>query len=154
MVVFFLPREAMLALLTCRVSPVIVGAQARQALGPACSAAVVRGSERLNVRRPGTLRALLGVIAHLRALGQRLEAVALDRAVVNEQVLAGVIRCDEPKSLVVAEPLNSSCCHDAPPGSVCSETRRTLPGNDCGDAGHLDQSSKCSTTSASVARTG
>ena len=38
--------------------------------------------------------ALLGVVAHLRALGKRLEAVALDSAVVYEQVLAGFIGCE------------------------------------------------------------
>src|SRR3954467_13532469 len=57
------------------------------------------------------LRTLLCVVAHLRALGQRLEAAALDRAVMHEQILALVIGRDEPKALVIVEPLNGSCCH-------------------------------------------
>src|SRR5205807_8173582 len=69
------------------------------------------GLERLHVRGSRSLRALLRVVTDLRALGKRLEAVALDRAVVYEQVLAGVIGCDEAKALVVAEPLHSPCGH-------------------------------------------
>src|SRR5207237_497199 len=67
--------------------------------------------ERLDVRGGRAFGTLLRVVAHLRALGKRLEAVALDCTVVYEQVLAGVIRCDETKALVVAEPLHSSCGH-------------------------------------------
>src|SRR3954453_22250983 len=70
--------------------------------------------KRLDVCCRRALGALLGVVAHLCALSQRLEAVALDRAVVNEQVLAGVIRCDESEALVVAEPLHCSCSHLGP----------------------------------------
>src|SRR5437588_1295739 len=69
------------------------------------------GLERLHVRGSRALGALLRVVADLRALGKRLEAVALDRAVEYEQVLAGVIGCDEAKALVVAEPLHSPCGH-------------------------------------------
>src|SRR3954463_8966491 len=57
------------------------------------------------------LRTLLCVVAHLRALGQRLEAAALDRAVMHEQVLALVIGRDEPEALVVVEALDGSRCH-------------------------------------------
>src|SRR3954454_4668184 len=67
--------------------------------------------DRLHVRGSRALVALLGVVAHLRAVGQRLEAAALDRAVMHEQILAGVIGCDEPEALVVVEPLDGSCCH-------------------------------------------
>src|SRR5436190_16712511 len=67
--------------------------------------------DRLHVRGGGALGALLGVVAHLRAVSQRLEAAALDRAVMHEQILAGVIGCDEPEALVVVEPLHGSCCH-------------------------------------------
>src|SRR2546421_9601894 len=84
-----------------------------------------RGLERLHVGSHRTLGALLGVVAHLRAFGQRLEAAALDRVVVHEQVLAGVIRSDESEALVVAEPLHGSCGHLCPPpGYVHCETRR------------------------------
>src|SRR5215207_11774741 len=77
------------------------------------------GLEHLDVRGRRALGALLGVVAHLRAVGQRLEAAALDRVVMHEQVLAGLIWCDEPVALVVAEPLYGSCCHLAPSG-VCA----------------------------------
>src|SRR3954471_3242519 len=67
--------------------------------------------ELLDVRGGGALCALLGVVAHLRALGERLEAVPLDRAVMHEQILARVIRRDEAEALLVVEPLHSSCRH-------------------------------------------
>src|SRR5215831_7879403 len=45
------------------------------------SLVAVCGLQRLDVRRGRALGTLLGVVTHLRALSQRLEAVALDRAV-------------------------------------------------------------------------
>ena len=58
-------------------------------------------------------RALLGIDdgTGRRALGERLVAVADDRAVVDEHVLAAVVRGDEPVTLGVVEPLHGSCCH-------------------------------------------
>src|SRR5437764_11871668 len=86
-----------------------------------------RSLERLDVQGRRALGALFGVVTHLRALGQRLEAAALDRVVVHEQVLAVVIRRDESEALVVAEPLHGSCGHlGPPPGYVRCETRRVL----------------------------
>src|SRR3954453_13719821 len=69
------------------------------------------GSDLLNVRCGRALLALLLVVAHLRALGERLEAAALDRRVVDKEVLAALVRRDEAESLVVVEPLDGSCCH-------------------------------------------
>src|SRR4051794_30907815 len=79
--------------------------------------------ERLDVRGRRALRALLGVVAHLRALGERLEAAPLDRAVVHEQVLAAVIGRDESEALVVVEPLHGSCCHLFPLRGMCTAKR-------------------------------
>src|SRR5215207_219201 len=74
------------------------------------------GLEGLDVRRVRALGAVLGVVGDLRALGQRLEAAALDGGVVDEEVLALIVRGDEAEALLVAEPLNGSGCHgDAPP---------------------------------------
>src|SRR5436189_4887568 len=82
------------------------------------------GLERLDVRRLGALGPGLGVVADLRALGERPEAVAGDAAVVHEQVLALVIGRDEAKALVVAEPLHGSGCHMCSlPGVLCGGTR-------------------------------
>src|SRR5436190_22109669 len=81
---------------------------------PASAPSPAAGVEYLeldDVRGCRALRALLCVVAHLRALGQRLEAAALDRAVMHEQVLALVIGRDEPEALVVVEPLDGSSCH-------------------------------------------
>src|SRR3982750_74096 len=71
----------------------------------------IQALERLDVRGRGALRTLLRVEAHLRALGERLEAAALDRVEVDEQVLARLIGRDEAEALVVVEPLDGSCCH-------------------------------------------
>src|SRR5437870_12062304 len=79
--------------------------------------------ERLYVRRVGALGPLLGVVADLRALGERLEAAAGDAAVVHEQVLALVVGRDEPEALLVAEPLHGSSCHRFPPGRLCAAKR-------------------------------
>src|SRR5205823_4295975 len=70
--------------------------------------------DRLNVRGGWALRTLLGVVGHLRALGQRFETAAGDRRMVNEEVLALIIGRDESEALVVAEPLNGSSCHGFP----------------------------------------
>src|SRR5437763_16415942 len=76
--------------------------------------------ERLNVRGGRAFGTLLRVVAHLRTLGQRLEAVAEDRGVMHKQVLARVIRRDESETLLVAEPLHSSCGHLLPSGNRCA----------------------------------
>src|SRR6202000_2103099 len=69
-------------------------------------------SDRGDARCRRALRALLGLVAHLGAFGQRPVAVALDRRVVHEQILAVVIGRDEAKALVVAEPLHGTCGHE------------------------------------------
>src|ERR671932_135473 len=53
----------------------------------------------------------LDVIADLGALGERPEAAAVDAAVMDEEILPGVVGGDEAVALVVAEPLDGSCCH-------------------------------------------
>jgi hypothetical protein len=47
--------------------------------------------------------ALLGLVLDLRTLAERLVAVAGDRAVVDEQILAALVRGDEPVALVADE---------------------------------------------------
>src|SRR4051794_27854645 len=69
------------------------------------------------------LRALvagLGVEGNLRALSQRLEAVGVDAGVVDEEVLAALVRGDEAEALVVVEPLHGSGSHDFPPRPMCT----------------------------------
>src|SRR3954465_4201480 len=78
------------------------------------------GLEHLNVRSCRALGTLLRLVAHLGALAERLEAAALDRAVVNEEVLAAVVGRNESKALVVTKPLHSSCRHLGSPSGVCA----------------------------------
>src|SRR4051794_26991184 len=69
------------------------------------------------------LRALvagLGVVGHLRALGQRLEAAGVDAGVVDEEVLTALVRGNEAEALVVVEPLHGSGSHDFPPRRMCT----------------------------------
>src|SRR4051812_8938450 len=91
---------------------------------------LLRGEARLdglNVHCVRTLGPVLSVVADLRALGQRLEAVAGNAGVVHEQVLALIVGRDEAEALLVAEPLHSSGSHQFPPGRfVCCETREVL----------------------------
>ena len=62
------------------------------------------------VRRLGALLPLCSLELDLRTLGQGLEALAADAAVVDEQILRSVIGGDEAVPLLVAEPLHGSGC--------------------------------------------
>src|SRR6188472_3754002 len=73
----------------------------------------------LNARRGGALGAFLGLVAHLGALGQGLEALAQDRAVMDEDGLGAVVGRNEPVALVVAKPLDCSSRHELPPLMCC-----------------------------------
>src|SRR3954447_24898007 len=70
-----------------------------------------RGSDRADVDRLRPLVTGLGLVLHARALGERAVAIGFDAAVVHEQVLAAFIGRDEAEALLVAEPLDYSCCH-------------------------------------------
>src|SRR5689334_6672203 len=65
-----------------------------------------------DVRRLQALGALGRLELDLRTFGERLEAVAGDAREVNEQIGASVGRRNEAVALGVAEPLDSSGCHD------------------------------------------
>ncbi len=59
----------------------------------------------------GALLALGRLELDTRALGERLEALGLDRAEVDEHVLAALVRGDEAIPLRIVEPFNGSGCH-------------------------------------------
>src|SRR5439155_17979043 len=65
----------------------------------------------LDVDRLRALIARLLLVGDLRALGQRAEAAARNRGVMDEKVAAAVIRRDEAVSLLVVEPLDRSGRH-------------------------------------------
>src|SRR5881296_3680563 len=71
------------------------------------------GLELHDVLRRGALLALHDVELDPLALGQRLEALRLDRGVVHEAVLLAVLGCDKAKTLRVVEPLHDTgdACH-------------------------------------------
>src|SRR5207237_8136246 len=66
-----------------------------------------------DILRRRALLALHDVELDPLALGQRLEALCLDRGVVNEAVLLAVLGCDEAETLRVVEPLHDTgnACH-------------------------------------------
>src|SRR4051812_28036029 len=74
--------------------------------------------------RPEALCTLDGVVLHLRALSKGLEALAGDRRVVDENVLATLFRGDEAVPLRVVEPLNGSSCHKKTPPLAMKERAR------------------------------
>src|SRR3954451_3200376 len=82
--------------------------------------------ERGDVDGLGALVAGLGVEGHLRALSQRLEAVGVDAGVMDEEVLATLVRGNEAEPLVVVEPLHGSGSHDFLHGLCALRTRRKL----------------------------
>src|SRR6185312_6346671 len=61
--------------------------------------------------RLGTLRPVDRVELHVRALRERLEALAGDRRMVDKHVLATISRGDEAIPLRIVEPLHGSSCH-------------------------------------------
>src|SRR4051795_1758486 len=61
------------------------------------------------------------VVLHLRALGKGLVALARDRRVVDEHVLATLFRGDEAIPLRVTEPLDGSSCHRKTPPLATKE---------------------------------
>src|SRR3954454_13343447 len=92
---------------------------------PRCRARPIRVERRRESRLRSNIRSLddghvlcLGALLtldalelDLRALGERLEAVAGDCAVVDEQVLTACVRGDEAIPLRIVEPLDGSGCH-------------------------------------------
>src|SRR5690606_15740810 len=68
------------------------------------------GSDLRNVLGLRALGLLDEIELNLITLGQRAEARALDRAVVDEAVLRSVLRRDEAEALGVVEPLHGATC--------------------------------------------
>src|SRR5436309_12513268 len=73
---------------------------------PGCRSARLEGH---HVLRSRALLALHHVELDLGALAKRLVTLALDGAVMTEDVLAAVVTGDEAEALVVGEPLDRSC---------------------------------------------
>jgi hypothetical protein len=67
-----------------------------------------RAAERDDVLGGRALLALHHVALDALALGQRLEAAALDGRVVDEEILAAVLGRDEAEALGVVEPLHGA----------------------------------------------
>src|SRR4051794_12114656 len=69
---------------------------------------------RLDGRDVDGLRALVAVLGVVRDPGtlcEGAEPVRVDARVVDEEVLAALVRSDEAEALLVAEPLHGSGCH-------------------------------------------
>src|SRR3954453_18224266 len=81
--------------------------------------------ERRDVDGLGTLVPGLSVVRHLGALGQRLEAAAVDAGVVDEEVLAALVRGDEAEALVAVEQFDGSGGHVSSPACACELRTRT-----------------------------
>src|SRR6478609_10570733 len=69
----------------------------------------LRDDDDVRCLRP--LRALAGLERDLRSLGERLEAVTGDVAVMHEKVLGPLGGLDKTETLRIVEPLNGSFCH-------------------------------------------
>src|SRR3954453_12671773 len=87
------------------------GAVARSPAGERLAPPQIVELDLRDVDRVGALGPALGLVAHLRALRQRTEAVAVDGGVMDEEVLAPVVGGDEAEALLVAEPLDGSGGH-------------------------------------------
>src|SRR5688572_30208988 len=89
---------------------------------------VGRSLDRLDVDGLRPLVAGLGVERDARALSQRLEAAGVDAGVVDEEVLAALVRGDEAEALVVAEPLDGSGSHEMSLHGCCALLAEMLYG--------------------------
>src|SRR5215208_125247 len=79
-------------------------------------------AENAHVCGLGALVALLRLELDLRALIEGLEARAFDRAEMDEEVLASLVRRDEAEALVRVEPLDGSGCHAHTSSTAYSRT--------------------------------
>ena len=87
----------------------------------------IRELNQLDVRRRRTLRALLGVERDLRSIGERAGAVGEPR-LMDEQILAALVRGDEAETLLLVEPLNCAGCPAVqPPRVVLMKCRGYCP---------------------------
>src|SRR6188472_11159 len=77
-----------------------------------------------DVDRLRALLTLTGLVRDLRPIGERLEAVTGDAAVMHEEVLRPLGRGDEPVTLRIVEPLNGSFCHGNTPPYTTHERAR------------------------------
>src|ERR687895_274174 len=83
-----------------------------------------------DVRRLGALLALTRFELDARALGEALEAVTGDVAVVDEEILRSLVRGDEAVPLAVVEPLDGSGCHKkTPPLPTHEQVRKAQNAN-------------------------
>src|SRR5947209_17969447 len=122
-------------------------------MGTEAPIAVTRSGE-YDVCRRRALRALLGVVTDLGAFCEGLVALALNRRMMYEQVLARLIGCDEPKALVVAKPLNGSCGHGSPSFvHVHCVTRRALVNSGLAKRGHCGNSQADAQPKPTIAET-
>src|SRR4051812_9730382 len=71
-------------------------------------------SDRANVARLQALLACGDGVLHLLAVGEGLEPVAADGAVVDEHVRRAVLRRDEAEALRLVEPFDSALSHEIP----------------------------------------
>src|SRR5262245_4476992 len=77
-----------------------------------CAAAGMPDLGLANVRGLETLGAACHIELHLVTFRQTLEALRGDRAEVDEDILAALLR-DEAEALRIVEPLDSTVCHDS-----------------------------------------
>src|SRR5215216_3356349 len=71
-------------------------------------------SDEAHIHRLRSLIARLLLVLHLGVLRERLEALAIDAGVVDEQVAVSIVRSDEAIALLVVEPLHGSGRHVLP----------------------------------------
>src|SRR5579875_1631164 len=74
-----------------------------------------RGSDRSDVGRLKTLRALRGVELDLLVLFEIAEATPRDRAEMDEHVRSATVLGDEAEALLAVEPLHFAGCHERSP---------------------------------------
>src|SRR5687767_4217290 len=91
------------------------------------SFSAIAASDRDDVRGLGALLTLAGLELHLRTLDERLEALADDVGVVDEEILAALVRADEAIALRVVEPLDCSGCHQRHLASGAAKPSRGDP---------------------------
>src|SRR5919198_81902 len=103
-------------------------ARAARAAAAAARFDRLRSARSLTACSRARLAIVWGFLEAIRVLGERLVALADDRAVVDEQILAAFVGDDEAVPLVGVEPLYGSGCHRKTPPLLLrnGQRRRTV----------------------------
>ncbi len=73
---------------------------------------ILLGSERTDLCRYRPFLTLFGLILHLLVLPEGPESFVHNVRMMDKEILAAIVGGNKAESLLITEPLYSTCCHD------------------------------------------